>query len=60
MSKANLQHSSGPSAMTSPAQLERLGEHLHKLRLLKSGELTCRVPSDQSQLKTLASVDKSF
>ena len=27
-----------PSAMTSPAQLERLGEHLRKLRLLKSGE----------------------
>ncbi len=27
-----------PSAMTSPAQLERLGEHLRKLRLIKSGE----------------------
>ena len=27
-----------PSAMTTPAQLERLGEHLRKLRLLKSGE----------------------
>ena len=27
-----------PSAMTSPAQIERLGEHLRKLRLLKSGE----------------------
>jgi len=27
-----------PAAMTSPAQLERLGEHLRKLRLLKSGE----------------------
>lgn len=26
------------SAMTTPAQLERLGEHLRKLRLLKSGE----------------------
>ena len=25
-------------AMTTPAQLERLGEHLRKLRLLKSGE----------------------
>ena len=24
--------------MTTPAQLERLGEHLRKLRLLKSGE----------------------
>jgi DNA replication protein DnaC len=28
----------GPSAMVTPAQLERLGEHLRKLRLLKSGE----------------------
>ena len=37
MSKAHPQHT-GPSAMTSPAQLERLGEHLRKLRLLKSGE----------------------
>ena len=37
MSKSNAQ-SLGPSAMTSPAQLERLGEHLRKLRLLKSGE----------------------
>jgi DNA replication protein DnaC len=27
-----------PAAMSSPAQLERLGEHLRKLRLLKSGE----------------------
>ena len=27
-----------PSSMTTPAQLERLGEHLRKLRLLKSGE----------------------
>jgi len=27
-----------PAAMTTPAQLERLGEHLRKLRLLKSGE----------------------
>ena len=27
-----------PTAMTTPAQLERLGEHLRKLRLLKSGE----------------------
>jgi DNA replication protein DnaC len=27
-----------PSAMTTPAQIERLGEHLRKLRLLKSGE----------------------
>ena len=27
-----------PSPMTSPAQLERLAEHLRKLRLLKSGE----------------------
>jgi DNA replication protein DnaC len=27
-----------PSAMTSPAQLDRLGEHLRKLRLVKSGE----------------------
>ena len=26
------------SAMTTPAQIERLGEHLRKLRLLKSGE----------------------
>lgn len=27
-----------PSALTTPAQLERLGEHLHKLRLQKSAE----------------------
>lgn len=27
-----------PAAMSSPAQIERLGEHLRKLRLLKSGE----------------------
>lgn len=27
-----------PAAITTPAQLERLGEHLRKLRLLKSGE----------------------
>ena len=27
-----------PSAMTTPAQIERLGDHLRKLRLLKSGE----------------------
>lgn len=27
-----------PSAMTTPDQLERLGQHLRKLRLLKSGE----------------------
>lgn len=27
-----------PAAMSSPAQLDRLGEHLRKLRLLKSGE----------------------
>jgi DNA replication protein DnaC len=29
---------SAAAAMTTPAQLERLGEHLRKLRLLKSGE----------------------
>lgn len=29
---------SAPSAMTTPAQFERLGEQLRKLRLLKSGE----------------------
>lgn len=28
----------GPTAITTPAQLERLAEHLRKLRLLKSGE----------------------
>ena len=28
----------GAAAMTTPAQIERLGEHLRKLRLLKSGE----------------------
>lgn len=30
--------SAAASAMTTPAQIERLGEHLRKLRLLKSGE----------------------
>src|SRR4051812_18635491 len=29
---------SAAATMTTPAQLERLGEHLRKLRLLKSGE----------------------
>jgi DNA replication protein DnaC len=39
MSKAASKAASAtPSAMTTPAQLERLGEHLRKLRLLKSGE----------------------
>ncbi len=33
-----VQPAGSPSAMTTPAQLERLGEHLRKLRLLKSGE----------------------
>jgi DNA replication protein DnaC len=37
MSKPSTQHPT-PSAMTTPAQIERLGEHLRKLRLLKSGE----------------------
>src|SRR4029453_8400702 len=29
---------SAAASMTTPAQLERLGEHLRKLRLVKSGE----------------------
>jgi hypothetical protein len=34
---------SAAAAMTTPAQLERLGGHLRKLRLLKSGErLECQ------------------
>jgi len=36
MSKSSQRSTS--SAMTTPAQIERLGEHLRKLRLLKSGE----------------------
>ena len=35
--KANKPDTSG-AGVTTPAQLERLGEHLRKLRLLKSGE----------------------
>jgi DNA replication protein DnaC len=38
MSAKTATKSSASSAMSSPAQLERLGEHLRKLRLLKSGE----------------------
>jgi DNA replication protein DnaC len=34
----NTTASAKPTAMTTPAQLERVGEHLRKLRLLKSGE----------------------
>ena len=37
MSRSSTQRPT-PSAMTTPAQIERLGEHLRKLRLLKSGE----------------------
>lgn len=36
--KSATKSSPAPAAMSSPAQLERLGEHLRKLRLLKSGE----------------------
>ncbi len=32
------QETAAAAAMTTPAQIERLGEHLRKLRLLKSGE----------------------
>ncbi len=38
MSRATKQESAAAAAMTTPAQIERLGEHLRKLRLLKSGE----------------------
>lgn len=39
MSRAQLKAApTMPAAMSSPAQLDRLGEHLRKLRLLKSGE----------------------
>lgn len=41
MSRANKAVSTAitmPAAISSPSQLERLGEHLRKLRLLKSGE----------------------
>jgi DNA replication protein DnaC len=41
MSRANVKAADAatmPAAMSSPAQLERLAEHLRKLRLLKSGE----------------------
>jgi hypothetical protein len=38
MSRPSTQTSSAGAAMTTPAQLERLGEYLRKLRLLKSGE----------------------
>jgi DNA replication protein DnaC len=40
MSRANVKAAPAamPGAMTSPAQLDRLAEHLRKLRLLKSGE----------------------
>ena len=38
MNKTATKLTTVPPAMTTPAQLERLGEHLRKLRLLKSGE----------------------
>jgi len=38
MTRTAARSASAPTAMTTPAQLERLGEHLLKLRLLKSGE----------------------
>ena len=40
MSRSNVKTVSAalPAALTSPAQLDRLGEHLRKLRLVKSGE----------------------
>ena len=38
MSRPSTQTSSAGAAMRTPAQLERLGEYLRKLRLLKSGE----------------------
>ena len=38
MNKTATKLATVPPAMTTPAQLERLGEHLRKLRLLKSGE----------------------
>lgn len=38
MTRTAVRPASAPTAMTTPAQLERLGEHLLKLRLLKSGE----------------------
>lgn len=38
MSRAAAAAAAPPSAMSSPAQLERLAEHLRKLRLVKSGE----------------------
>ena len=38
MSKTSTRSVAAPTAMTTPAQLERLGEHLLKLRLQKSGE----------------------
>lgn len=38
MTRTSARSAQGPTAMTTPAQLERLGEHLLKLRLLKSGE----------------------
>lgn len=38
MTRTSTRSVQGPTAMTTPAQLERLGEHLLKLRLQKSGE----------------------
>ena len=38
MTRTAARSASAPTAMTTPAQLERLGEHLLKLRLLKCGE----------------------
>ena len=39
MSRTTTRHeTAAAAAMTTPAQIERLGEHLRKLRLLKSGE----------------------
>ena len=38
MSRASARAAAAGSAIATPAQLERLGEHLRKLRLIKSGE----------------------
>jgi DNA replication protein DnaC len=38
MSRASARAAASSSSFTTPAQLERLGEHLRKLRLIKSGE----------------------
>jgi hypothetical protein len=55
MSRPSTQTSSAGAAMTTPAQLERLGEYLRKLRLLKSGERLEALDANLMEIRSLSS-----